>query len=440
MAAIVSSTRDARIPAGSRMISINQHLIEDFLDFRFHNDRQAARTVSIALDGSKKNIVFKPGEKIKIDIKEPQYCRCENDCAYCFVNGLPKGLRNELYFKDDDYRLSFLHGNFLSLTNVTDDDIKRISRLRLTPLYISVQSTDPALRQRLFANKKAGLVMEQLRALALNNIELHTQIVVVPGLNDKGIEKTVSDLARLHPAVRSIGIVPVGITKFNKYLRPVSKKGAQQIVKTCMSMQNRFRAYLGKGVVYLADEFFIKTGWRMPDSGYYDGYPQYENGIGMTRHFLDEIGQLKPNVLKKLQGKYLFLTGQLAARSLKWLGYQLERASPKIKITVLPVQNTLFGRSVTVSGLIGSMDFKRAISSHGQDYDKIFLPPNCVNRDGLFLDESVSNSFSYPHNLITSHPRSLSHPHTPLSPYPQFYSGKVTAAPYRVAELIKCLQ
>ncbi|HEX7319827.1 MAG TPA: DUF512 domain-containing protein [bacterium] len=431
MAAIVSSSRDERIPAGSGLISINKHLVEDFLDFKFHNDVEAARTISIALDGRKKNIVFKPGEKIKIEIKEPQYRRCENDCAYCFVNGLPKDLRKELYFKDDDYRLSFLHGNFLSLTNVTDDDVNRISRLRLTPLYISVQATDPALRQKIFANKKAGLILEQLRALALNNIELHTQIVIVPGLNDRQMEKTIDDLARLYPAVRSIGVVPVGITKFNKHLKPVSKKQAQQIVKKCMAMQNRFRAYHGKGIVYLADEFFIKAGWRMPDSGYYDGFPQYENGIGMIRHFQDEVSQLKPKAVKKLRGKYLFLTGHLAARSLKWFGDQLENASPKIKVTVTPVKNTLFGRSITVSGLIGSRDYRNAVSKYGHGYDKIFLPPNCVNQNGLFLDESVPHSFSYPHNLIASHPRSLSHP---------LFTGKVKVSPYRVAELIKCLQ
>lgn len=432
MAAIVSRTRDARIPAGAHILSVNRHRIEDFLDFNFHDDRQDDRIITIAADGCKKKLSFRPGEKIDIELAEPEYRHCVNSCRYCFVNGLPPGLRPELYFRDDDYRLSFLHGNFLSLTNVTDNDIRRIGRLRLSPLYISVHATEPALRRQIFGNKKAGPVMEQLRALIDRGVTLHTQIVTIPGLNERSLDKTVADLARLYPGVQSIGIVPVGISRYNRGLRPVTRRLARQVARRFLSAARRFRRRFQIGLVYLADEFFITAGWRPPDAGYYDGYPQYENGIGMTRHFLDEVERLKPEELKKIRGKYLLLTGIMAAPSLRWFGRRLENSSAKIKVDVRMLKNTLFGNSVTASGLIGSQDFEHAAAKFGRGYDRIFLPPNCVNGDGLFLDEMNS----IPRDRSSRYPISFSYPHTIKTSYPHH----LYVAPYRVAELVKCLQ
>jgi len=429
----VIASRDRRIPAGSQLISINNHKIEDFLDFRFNNDPTKSRELIIEKDKIKKKIRCYPTEPIRISIKEPSYRTCENDCDFCFLKGLPKGLRKELYFRDDDYRLSFLFGNFLSLTNISDRDIRRIDKLRLSPLYISVHATDPRLRKKIFKNRKAALILEWLAKLADRNIKMHCQIVVIPGLNDgASLVQSINDLSAFYPAVESIGIVPVGRTKYSKHTPEVSKTLARKIVELSEKKNRVFRKKYGKGLVYLADEFYIKTGSPIPGTSYYDGFPQYENGIGMVRYFLDEVRTITK--FRKTKGRFLMITGELVKPYIDMFRKHLSNLTGKghTDIDVLSVKNTFFGNSVTVAGLLSAGDFFEKISKSNKKYDRIFLPPNCVNDSDLFIDEANSQ----PHNLAVSKPQNRTGPKSLLLKN----KYEVIIAPPRLKDLVKWLQ
>ena len=393
------------------LLTINGHVINDFLEFRFYNDCARVRTVVVQKDGTTRDIVFEPDEDIAVALEEPVYRSCMNDCDFCFINGLPKGLRTELYFRDDDYRLSFLFGNFLSLTNVTRDDIKRIGRLRLSPLYISVHTTNPRMRHRLFKNENAAEIMEQLRLLAENDIVLHCQIVVIPGITcGDELSKTIHDLAMLYPAVQSIGVVPVGKTKYARSIPVVTDNLAQETIARAEAAHTTFRKQYNKGLVYCADEFYIRMGMSIPPSDYYDDFPQYENGIGMVRTFIDDIANTGSNRIA--HGRFLILTGVLAYPFVCQLRDRLRQQSDRYRgaVDVKAVPNTLLGDSVTVSGLLSGNDLRTTIRMTHEQYDRIVLPPNCVNDAGAFLDDQ------------------------------QFDDERIIISPHTIEELITCLQ
>ncbi|UCF69821.1 MAG: DUF512 domain-containing protein [candidate division WOR-3 bacterium] len=379
----VVSSKDSKIPQGCKLIRINSQLIDDLIEFEYYNDQTNTRNIAIEYDGTRKILTYKPGQKIDITLEPPQYRRCANNCDFCFINGLPPGLRDELYFRDDDYRLSFLFGNFLSLTNIDRGDISRIGRLRLTPLYVSVHTTDPSLRIALFKNENGAHIFEQLKALADENIRIHCQIVVIPGVTDgPGLIATIEKLGTLYPAVQSIGVVPVGETKYVDGIRSVTKALSHKIIESVNALHLRYRKDRAHGLVYLADEFFVKAGHPIPDRSYYDDFPQYENGIGMVRCLLDEIAQVKK--IKKTRRNYLILTGRSAYPFLKILQ---SRLAPYVHVDLMAVANRFFGSSVTVSGLICASDINRSIKRHGNGYDRIILPPNCTNDASRFLDD-----------------------------------------------------
>ncbi len=407
----IAYSREKKIPNSTLLLSINDQKIDDFLEYQFYNDMTNTRKILIENKGVKKEVVFEPDEKIAIELEEPVYRQCENDCDFCFINGLPKGLRKKLYFRDDDYRLSFLIGNFLSLTNISKYDIQRIGRLKLSPLYVSVHTTDPKLRRRIFKNDKAGLIMQHLSSLIDNNINIHCQIVVIPGVTDGvNLFKTITDLSTLYPGISSIGVVPVGKTKHINSIPMVSRKLVQKTISLVEEFHKKFRKKYKTGMVYLADEFYIKAGLRIPEAQYYGDFPQYENGIGMARKFINEIKAL--NNTKKIKGKFLILTGRLALPFLEQLKRRLEklRCIENGNIDVLAVDNLFFGNSVTVSGLISGADFVRTISKCEKKYDRIILPPTCVNDSGRFIDDKTIND------------------------------NRIIVSPHNIKELIKCLQ
>jgi putative radical SAM enzyme (TIGR03279 family) len=382
----VCSSQEPRIPQNAMLIAINNQNIDDILEYRFYNDQSKTRCLLFEYQGKKTELVFGANREITIQLDAPVYRHCKNDCDFCFIRGLPQGMRKELYFRDDDYRLSFMFGNFLSLTNISPDDIKRIARLRLSPLYISVHSTNPELRKKLFKNDRAGLIMEQLRSLIDNNIKLHCQIVVIPGLND-GVEliKTINDLSELHPVLSSIGIVPVGRTKYLKNTPALSRYQAKEIIASVMNLHKIFKTKYHRGLVYLADEFFINTQTNLPTEEYYDDFPQYENGIGIARSFLSEVERLITK--RKIHGHYLFLTGVLALPIIRELKIKLQNLGCiKDNIVIDSITNNFFGTSVTVSGLLSAEDFIAALKRINAPYNKIFLPPNCTNDSNQFLD------------------------------------------------------
>jgi len=389
---VVLNSNNPGIPANAELLKIDNKPITDVFDYQFYNDCSKPRRFLISIKKKKKTIYLNPGEDIRLILEEPRYKGCENDCDYCFIKGLPRGLRRELYFKDDDYRLSFLFGNFLSLTNLTDKDIKRIKQLKLSPLYISVHSTDPDLRARLFKNERARLIIEQLKKLAEGNIQTHCQIVIIPDLTDgENLIRTISDLARLYPGVCSIGIVPVGRTKFLARISSINKKIALKIVKEVIQMHKNFKKRFKKNFVYLADEFFIRSGLSIPERDYYDDYCQYENGIGMVRQLIDEIDSLSHT--NKISGRFLFVTGKLAFPYIEYLKEKL--ISKRADIDVISIENRFFGNSVTVSGLLAGNDIYKAVKDLKKKYDRVILPPNCINDKGRFLDDYRLNKIKY---------------------------------------------
>ncbi|MDH4211573.1 MAG: DUF512 domain-containing protein [candidate division WOR-3 bacterium] len=378
----VIASRDKRIPQGARLTTINGHKIEDFLEFQFYNDSDTTRHIVLEYNSTRKKVTYRRCQEIPVTLDTPRYRVCTNNCHFCFIKGLPGSLRKELYFKDDDYRLSFVFGNFLSLTNIKRSDISRIARLKLSPLYVSVHTTDPELRARLFKNERAAMITEQLKALGSHGVKLHCQIVVIPGITDgRSLLKTIAELWQLYPAVASIGIVPVGKTKYMKGIPLVSKKESRSILKIVNMLHQYFRGITHRGLVYLADEFYLKAGYPIPEREYYDDYPQYENGIGMVRSFLEEMKGIRR--LKKSKGRHLILTGVSAYPYLERLKTRL---APGIRIEINPVTNRFLGKTVTVSGLLCAGDINRHISAHGSKFDRIILPPNCVNDKGQFLD------------------------------------------------------
>uniref|UniRef100_A0A7V0Z7L1 DUF512 domain-containing protein n=1 Tax=candidate division WOR-3 bacterium TaxID=2052148 RepID=A0A7V0Z7L1_UNCW3 len=371
----VVNSNHPEIPKDAQLLMIDKNPINDIFDYHFYNDPTKRRKFLFTINKKKKVISLNRGEDIQLILEEPQYKKCENDCDYCFVKGLPEGLRKELYFRDDDYRLSFLFGNFLSLTNLTDDDIARIKKLRFSPLYVSVHTTNLSLRSRLFKNKNARLVIDQLKKLIEGDIKIHCQVVVIPKITDGiNIEKTVNDLFRLYPGVSSVGIVPVGRTRFLKKLPGINKRLAQQIVRDTNLMHINFRKKLKRRFVYIADEFY-----------------QYENGIGMIRQLLDEVDSMK--YPKNISGKFLFVTGKLAYPYVNYLKNRL--ANKKFQIDVLSVKNRFFGDTVTVSGLLTGKDIYNALRLMKKNYDRIVFPPNCVNDNGKFLDDFELDGVNY---------------------------------------------
>ncbi|UCC12477.1 MAG: DUF512 domain-containing protein [candidate division WOR-3 bacterium] len=410
MVTIVSS-RHPGIPAGAKLVTINRHRIDDVLEYTFYNNEADPRSIVILDQGERKQILVREHEDIGIEVETPQYRSCENRCEFCFINGLPQGLRKELYFRDDDFRLSFLFGNFLSLTNVSDDDIKRIRRLKLSPLYVSVHATEPALRIKLFKNERAGEIISQLTYLADAGIKLHCQVVVIPGMNDgEHLHRTIRDLSSLYPAVQSIGIVPVGISTYLKNITSVTKAHARELITIVDSYHGGFRKSHGSGLVYAADELYIKAGLSVPNKEYYDDFPQFENGIGMVRSFLDEVDTIEPPM--HIRGRNLVITGSAAQPYLEKLNQKLASigALEHSTLDILPIDNTFFGNNVTVAGLLTGQDLMPAIRNNKKKYDRVILPPFCVNQDRKLLDDI------------------------------EIEDDQVMIAPHSIPELLQCLQ
>jgi putative radical SAM enzyme (TIGR03279 family) len=307
---------------------------------------------------------------------------CKNNCIFCFTDQNPQDARESLFTKDDDYRMSFLYGNYLSLTNLTEEDFKRVIELKLSPLYVSVHATDSEKRIQIMKNKKAGKIMSQLKRLTDGGIKLHTQIVLLPAINDRDfLHETIEDLLTLS-SVDSVGIVPVGLTSFRKGLFDIQKPTPDwmnEIIGLIEPYQTEIRKKRGNTLVYLADEFYIKTDKPIPPSKLYDNFPQLENGIGMTRKFLDGIESLK---VPDFKGKVLLVTGTLAYGIIKILEDKFKEAG--INTQTISVKNRYFGASVEVSGLLGGWDLLGRLSIH--DFDVAILPPDIVNREKIFID------------------------------------------------------
>lgn len=318
---------------------------------------------------------------------------CKNNCLFCFVKQMPPDQRESLYIKDDDFRLSLVYGSFVTLTNLTEEDFLRIEEEKISPIYVSVHTTNPDLRTKIMRNPAAAQIMGQLRRLIAAGISVHAQLVLVPGVNDGDeLLKSLIDLTSLYPGVESIAVVPVGLTGFRENQADIcgfTKDTARRVLDITTKFSTRQKRKHGISVVYAADEFFILAEAGFPKDSYYDDYPQLENGIGISRLFID--GFKKELTLHRhipLTGSVVWVTGESSAFLLRQLQHDLN-IHAKAWVDILVVKNTLFGGRVTVTGLLGGAEIISAIRSAEIRPQTRVLIPDIALRDNLFLD-SVS--------------------------------------------------
>ena len=407
---------------GDRLLSLNGHALRDVLDYRFYQAEEQVQAV--LLRGSERltyGLTKHPDEDLGLEFTEALFDglrTCRNNCPFCFLKQNPRGLRRSLYVKDDDYRLSFLFGDFVTLTNLQESDWQRLAEQRLSPLRVSVHATDPALRRRLLGRPDAPDVRAQLQRLGSLGIQVHTQIVVCPTLNDgPALAQTVHDLAGGYPVVQSIAIVPVGLTEHRPQratlpLRSPTVAEAQTMVRQGRTWQRQYRQQLGLGLVYLADEWFLLAGQPIPSARYYDAYPQLENGVGLVRLLLDDWARLRrageqgsrgaeeqrgrgaeeqrstgareqgskgaplhPSTSTPPHRCATLVCGTLIAPTLQRLvdEWPALAAAPSAALRLVAVPNRFFGQSVTVSGLLTAQDVLATLRGHDVG-DLVFLP------------------------------------------------------------------
>lgn len=388
-----SPAEEAGLRVGDLIVSVNRHGVSDVIDLMFYGDTEEIE-IQVVRDGKKFALFLRPNQQgLGFEVEPFKVRRCRNRCLFCFVEQLPKGLRKSLYIKDEDYRASFLYGNYITLTNLRAEDYERISRMRLSPLYISVHATDPEIRARLLGNFEAPPILNEIKKLVSSKIVLHCQIVLCPEINDgEVLENTILDLYKFYPYVASVAVVPVGLTKYHKKgLRAVTKSKAEEVIALVEGLQRRFRRKHGISFVYLADEFYITASKTFPSLRFYDELPQIENGVGMVPLFLAKAQRIDFQAVK-LKSRVVTFTGLLFYPYLHAFVEKLRQRS--IPIELVPIKNSLFGETVTVTGLLSGEDIIKGLSSHVERGDIVLVPEVTVrDLDNTFLDDLTLYDF-----------------------------------------------
>lgn len=384
------------IAAGDMLISINGHGISDVLDYMYYSAEMHTEL-----------ILERCGEKHIVNIQKSEYDdlglefetflmdskqSCCNKCIFCFIDQMPPNMRETLYFKDDDARLSFLQGNYVTLTNLSQEDIDRIIQMRLS-INISVHTTNPELRCKMMNNRFAGEKLDYIRQFAEAGISMNCQIVLCPDINDgEELVRTLTDLGNLMPNIQSIAVVPVGLTKFRQGLYPLKifdRDGAGRTIDTIESFQKTFLDKYGTRLVFPSDEFYITAGRDLPNGDFYEDYPQYENGVGMIRSITDEFDRAfdmaEEDEIKPCSTS--IATGELAYEYISALVEKTEKKWHNIKCNVYKIRNDFFGETITVTGLITGQDLIAQLKGKSLG-DTLLLSSNMIRKDGgLFLDD-----------------------------------------------------
>lgn len=373
------------IKAGDELLKINGNEILDVLDYDFYMAEQNLTLTFKCIEGKFKVIKTKSadcGLEFETYLMDKQQ-HCKNKCIFCFIDQLPKGLRESLYFKDDDSRLSFLFGNYITLTNISEHEIERIIKMHISPVNISVHTMNPELRVQMMKNKNAGESLKIIKRLADAGITMNTQLVLCPGINDGDeLRYSIEQLSALYPSVQSIAAVPVGLTKFRDglpKLEPYSKQTAGETIDIIEEYSQKFRKEFGVGLCYPADEFFIKAERDLPNADYYDDYPQLDNGVGLVRSFCDDfLDELDYISEKSTNKKVTLATG---ADFYPYLYDLCTKAEEKygVEIKVQKIINNFFGETITVSGLITGIDLYEQLKSI--DLGEYLLLPSSMISD-----------------------------------------------------------
>lgn len=391
-----SIAEELELVPGDKLMSVNGQSINDIIDLSFALAEEYVELIIEKKNGEQELFEIEKDfdDELGAEFESAVFDRvrqCANRCIFCFVDQMPMGMRESLYVKDDDYRLSFLYGNFITLSNLTPKDVDRIKRLHLSPLFISVHTTDGELRSRMLGNKRAGDIQSQLARLIKCGVEFHAQIVLCPKVNDgEQLEKTIQDLYSLHPHTLSLAIVPVGLTRYRQACHPLTgftPDEARQTIEKVSKWQERCRREIGSSFVYLSDEFYISTGTELPSEDFYDGFPQLENGIGLVRSFLSEWEES----VKKADGYQSplhvdIVCGVSAYKVLQPLleALQITNLIPRL----VPVTNHFFGENVTVTGLLTGKDIISALAELPGPRSAVIIPGVALRKgEEIFLDE-----------------------------------------------------
>lgn len=385
-----SPAAKAGLHSGDILLSINSSPVHDVIDFMFNKGSDELE-IEFMRNAAKNTVLItmENNEDLGITVKPFKIKTCRNNCIFCFVKQLPKGLRKSLYIKDEDYRLSFLYGNYMTLSNITHGDRERILEQRLSPLYISVHTTNRSLRNKMLGNPKAQDIMKELKFFSDNKIRMHIQIVLCPGFNDaEELQNTIKDICKFYPYVSSIAVVPVGLTRHRKLqLQPVTKENALESIEIVESFQKRFKKKHGEPIVYCSDEMYIKAEKTFPPLKEYGSLSQIENGVGMVPLFISQAKKIRiPKALPRKKNFVTFTGISFFPYLNKFINRIIEHDGVNIKI--IPVANEFFGQSVTVTGLLTGRDIIKSLHDNTGSCE-ILIVPDVVLKEGdnVFLDD-----------------------------------------------------
>ena len=420
--------------SGDRIVSINGTIPRDLIDYRYLCADEYLELEVIDTAGKIHQVEIEKDYDADLGLEFETalfdgLIQCNNHCPFCFIDQQPPGKRSSLYLKDDDYRLSFLYGSYLTLTNLTEQEWQRIEQMRLSPLYVSVHATEPDIRTRLLKNPRAGQILFHLQWFQERRLQIHAQVVVCPGINDGiHLERTLLDLASFHtgdiPAVASVAVVPVGLTKFRPpedELIPVSQAKAIEVIKQVQLMQTQFKQKFGSNVAWLADEWFLIAREELPPESHYEDYPQIGNGVGSIRLFLKEFQTLANQMLPREIAeprRFSWVVGNAVEQAFQPLVRQLNSVVG-LEVNLITLRSEYWGQEITVTGLLTGQDLLAGLSE--QDLgDGILLPSLMLkHNDTRFLDdmtvEEVSNQLKIPIIPVSSVKDLISQCIAPLS-------------------------
>jgi putative radical SAM enzyme (TIGR03279 family) len=387
---------------GDAIVSINGDRPRDLIDYKFLCADEILELEVLDTQGKLHQLEIEKDydEDLGLEFETALFdglIQCNNNCPFCFIDQQPPGKRQSLYFKDDDYRLSFLYGSYLTLTNLTEKEWQRIENLHLSPLYVSVHATEPEIRIKLLKNNRAGLIKEQLNWFQQRNLQIHAQVVVCPGINDQiHLERTLLDLASFHqgeiPAVASVAVVPVGLTRFRPsldQLTPVSQKKAQEVIEQVSQLQQQFKQQFGTYFAWLADEWYLIAQQELPPEKHYEDYPQIGNGVGSIRLFIKEFQTIAKKLLPpqiKQPRRLTWVVGNAVEKAFQPLVNQLNAVSG-LEVNLIAINSEYWGQEMTVTGLLTGQDILNNLQ--GKDLgDGVLLPSLMLKHDEpKFLDD-----------------------------------------------------
>lgn len=395
-----SIAEECGLEPGDSILTINDNSIQDIFDYQYYLTEEYLDILVLTKDGEECLLEIEKDEDEDLGITFQEslmdsYHSCSNKCVFCFIDQMPPGMRETLYFKDDDSRLSFLQGNYITLTNMSYEDIDRVIKYHLSPINISVHTTNPDLRCQMLHNRFAGDILQKIKRFYDAGIIMNSQIVLCKGYND-GVEldRTIRELGEFLPYMQSLSVVPVGLTKYRQGLADLeafSKEEALQVIAQIQGWQEKFLQEYGVRFVHASDEWFILAGLDFPQASYYEGYGQLENGVGMMRLLIDEVREAieenKMNAASVQERKMTIATGKLAYPTICMLSKEIEEAFPGVQVQVREIENVFFGEKITVSGLITGQDLLAQL----KDFDlgeRLLIPVNMLKADqAIFLDD-----------------------------------------------------